>query len=312
MSVVRAQRLEDVLEGGLPKAMLVGTTARGSLERDLVLYGREHGIPSIAVLDERYGWRQRFSDFEGQLRFVPDLVTVMDEECAKAAIEEGIPADKIRVTGSPILSYLAHQQETVWDRVLAPVYSMPPGRRLVTLVSETFARDNGSSPGQRGLLGAFLGFTEETVREDIIQVLREIGLPVVLLERLHPSDESEVQEARIDGTVFWKQIQGGDLWPLLLQSDVVVGMKSMALLEAALLGCRVASYQPGLIGENKCAAVRFRLAARLDTRTELKAWLASQLSAEIPRVSPPQDLPFVRRNAAAEVAGLVLGLMGRG
>jgi hypothetical protein len=275
------------------------------------MHARHHGIPTLVVVDERYGFQRRFGEGPNRLEYLPDALAVMDEECAELATAAGVPAERIYVTGSPILSFLASHHGTLRERVVSPVYPIPPGRQLVTFVSETFARDNGSAPGKRGLLGHFLGFTEETVREDLIQVLREIGRPVVLLERLHPSDESELHEAQTDGVVLWKQIRGGELWALLLQSDVVVGMKSMALLEAALLGCRVVSYQPNLIGENQCAAVRYRMAARLDTREELEAWLTSQLCAQGPQFPLPKDLPFIREDAAARVVDLVLGLPRR-
>jgi hypothetical protein len=287
--------------------ILVGTTARESLERELITHARRHGVPTLVVVDERYGFQRRFGEGPNRLDYLPDALTVMDEECAELATAAGVPAERIYVTGSPILSFLAYHHVTLRERASAPVYLIPAGRRLVTFVSETFARDNGSSPGKRGLLGQFLGFTEETVREDLIQVLREIGRAVVLLEKLHPSDDSKLHEAQMDGVVSWKQIRGGELWPLLLQSDVVVGMKSMALLEAALLGCRVASYQPGLIGENRCAAVGFGVAARLETRTELRNWLGENLSAVGRHAPPPAYLPFIRPDAADRVADLVLG-----
>jgi hypothetical protein len=308
---LRDQSLEEVLGGVTPNVILVGTTARNSLERELIMHARHHGIPTLVVVDERYGFQRRFGEGPNRLEYLPDAVAVMDEECAELATAAGVPAERIYVTGSPILSFLAAHHVTLRERAPAPVHAIPPGRLLVTFISETFARDNGSAPGKPGLLGHFLGFTEESVRKDLIQVLRKIGRPVVLLERLHPSDTSELNEDQIDGALFWKQVRGGDLWPLLLRSDIVIGMKSMALLEAVLLGCRVASYQPNLIGENQCAAVRFRMAARLDTREELETWLASQLYAKDPQMPLPKDLPFIRADAAARVAELVLGLPRR-
>jgi hypothetical protein len=107
--------------------------------------------------------------------------------------------------------------------------------------------------------------------------------------------------------LFWEQVREGDLWKLLLQGDAIVGMRSMALLEAGLLGCRVASYQPNLTGENNCAAVRYGLATQLETPHELKEWLENSLSAETRCVVPTADLPFIRANAADLVANLALG-----
>lgn len=306
-TVMGGQSVEDAVGDMTPDRILVGTTVRPSLERELILYGRHRGIPSFVIVDERYGYRRRFADEKGDLCCVPGLIMVMDEECARDAVAEGIPLARLRVTGSPVLSYLTYQHAVLRERVRGLVYPLSTGWRLVTFISETFGRDNGRGPGQRGLLGSFLGFTEETVRRDVLDALREIGQPVVLLERLHPSDESEAREIQESSTLVWKQIQGGDLWKLLMQSDAVIGMRSIALLEAGLLGCRVASYQPNLIGENNCAAVRYGLAARLETRHELREWLKENVSAEPRYVAPPAGLPFIRADAADRVADLVLG-----
>jgi hypothetical protein len=307
-SWVRGRSLRNLLGEGDPDVIFAGTTVGASPDRELVIYGKERSVPCVTVVDERYGYRRRFSDERGNLRYLPDAIAVMDEECAKNAVTEGIPEDRVLVTGSPLLSYLTYQQKAFREQVYDWSYFLPAGWRLITFISETFARDNGRHPGERGLLGSFLGFTEETVRRDLLSILRSIGLSVVLLERLHPSDESEPREAQECSALIWKQVRGGDLWQLLVQSDIVIGMKSMALLEAAMLGCRVASYQPNLAGENRCAAVRFGVAARLETRDELGGWLRTNLSTEKRLVPPCTDLPFIRPDAAERVADLALGL----
>lgn len=298
----------EVLGATMPDVILVGTTARESFERALTLEARRREIPSVGVVDERYGHGRRFSDDNGRLRYLTDLVTVMDEECERDAAGEGIPADRLRVTGSPILSYLAYHAGAYRQSLAAGRTRPAEGWRQVAFISETFSRDNGSGPGQRGLLGPFLGFTEETVRRDLLAELEDLGLPTVLIEKLHPSDASEPVEQRIGDKLVWRQLRDADLWSLVVQSDVVVGMRSMALLEAALLGCRVASYQPNLVGEDRCAAVRFGLAAKLSNPSELKTWLTENLAAGSPWQSLRIDLPFLRRDAAERVAELVLEL----
>ena len=304
--ISKNQSVQDAIGTFSPDGILVGTTAGDSLERQLTIYARERNIRTVAAVDERYGYRRRFSDQDNNLCYLPDIIALMDEQCYTDALAEGLPVVRLHVTGSPILSYLVYHSTKLAQNAGPPAHVFDPSWKQATFVSETFARDNGSSPGERGRLGSFLGFTEETVRRDILSVLDEIGRPTVVIEKLHPSDEQVPKEGWMGSNLYWKQISGGDLWPLLLQSDVVIGMRSMALLEAALLGCRVASYQPNLIGDNQCAAVRFGVAARLDTPQDLGAWLLSNLSAETRYVPPPKELPFIRPDAAERVADLVL------
>ena len=298
--------VEDAVDSGEPDAIVVGTTAVDSFERGLTLYAREKNVPTVAVVDERYGYRRRFSDQANELRYLTDAITVMDEQCYEDAVAEGLPKSRLHVTGSPILSHLFYNSSSLVQNSETLAHRFDPSQKQVTFLSETFVRDNGRSPSQPGRLGTFVGFTEETVRNDIIAVLNDIGQAVVLVERMHPSDEQLPKERWMSSVLFWRQVNSGDLWPLLLQSDAVIGMRSMGLLEAALLGCRTASYQPNLIGENKCAAVGFGFAARLETRQQLKDWFFSNLSAETRSVRPPKELPFIRADAADRVADLVL------
>ncbi len=302
--------IQDVVGTFAPQAIVVGTTGMDSLERALTVYAREQTIPTIGVLDERYGYQRRFVDERGNLSYLPDVIALMDDQCYADAVDEGLPASRLRVTGSPILSFLAYEASAILDGMARLTRRPYPAWKQLVFISETFDRDNGSSPQECGRLGAFLGFTEETVRRDIFTILQEIRQPTVLIERLHPSDDRIPQEGRVGEHLYWKQMRGGDLWLLLRQSDAVIGMRSMALLEATLLGCRVASYQPNLVGENRCAAVHFRVAERLDTLHELKGWLMCTMSATTGSLPPPAELPFIRSDAADQVADLVLRKLG--
>lgn len=304
--VTKSQSVQDAVDNFSPNSILVGTTAVDSLERELTVYARNCSIKTAVVLDERYGYRQRFSDRDNNLCYLPDIITLMDEQCKIDAQVEGLPPNRLYVTGSPILSFLVYYASALFKNFITPSHTFGPSWKVVTFISETFARDTGSSPGDRGRIGSFIGYTEDTVRKDILSALNEIGHPTVVIEKIHPSDQQEPKEDWIGNSLYWKQVRGGDLWPLLKQSDIVIGMRSMALLEAALLGSRVGSYQPNLIGENKCAAVRFRVAKRLETRQDLKAWFRFSLTTETRSLPPTKDLPFVRPDAAESVADLLL------
>jgi len=304
--VSKDMSVQAVCDAFAPDVILVGTTATESAERRLTVYARDQNISTVAVIDERYGYGRRFSKEGRDLHYLTDIVTFMDEQCREDAIAEGLSPSQLYVTGSPILSDLFYHSSTITRDSGPSICSEDMSIKKVAFISETFVRDNGSSPSQSGRLGPFLGFTEETVRRDILAVLNEIGRPVVLIERMHPSDRQIPRKKRISDRVFWRQVNEGDLWSLLLQSDVVIGMRSMALLEAALLGCRTASYQPNLIGKNKCAAVRWGVAQRLDATEDLQVWLGESLAVEAQSVQVCKELPFIRSDAAQQVANLVL------
>ncbi|MBF0143500.1 MAG: hypothetical protein HQL59_08580, partial [Magnetococcales bacterium] len=97
------------------------------------------------------------------------------------------------------------------------------------------------------------------------------------------------------------------LWQLIWHCDGILGMQSMAILEAALLGKQPASYQPGLCQPNQCTAVRLGLAEILLNQKDLHNWITriSQGTPDHHRSTPPSSHPFATDEAAANVLALV-------
>jgi len=83
----------------------------------------------------------------------------------------------------------------------------------------------------------------------------------------------------------------------------------MALLEALILGRPAISYQPGLLGEEYCSAVRLGLLQRLSTLAELGKWCRRQLtSSEVRQKRPIERFPFAGRDAPEKVVNLALAV----
>ena len=89
---------------------------------------------------------------------------------------------------------------------------------------------------------------------------------------------------------------------MLWHSDAVVGMRSMALLEAALMGVPALSFQPGLIGEERCTAVRLGLIPQTTRADEAKRWLVETLRSRAPRI----PTTYTYSDAAERIANLAL------
>ena len=59
--------------------------------------------------------------------------------------------------------------------------------------------------------------------------------------------------------VIWHTVEGFTPLSLMWHSTLVIGMRSMALLQSALMGTPTASYQPNLIHKERCTAARLNL-----------------------------------------------------
>lgn len=301
VSVESLTDVDAVLEFTRPGCVVIGTRPVPCVEREATVAAKRRGIPTVSIVDERYGFSRRFS---GEEACLPDLILTMDDWCLDRAIEAGLPKCRLRATGSPILSFLASQgQALFWEDPFDQIGLT--GKRVVFL-SEMFARDNGTSVESPGRLSTFLGFTEDTVRADIQSVLVAKENDFCVMEKLHPSDDSDLTDETLSSGVRWKQVRDVDLWSLLASADLVIGMRSMALLESALIGTPTASYQPNLIGENRCSAVTLGLVDRLDTRDDVSEWMQRGLRGELEASKEADHPAFARADAPSLCASLIL------
>lgn len=266
------------------KAVIAGTTRYYSPDRELVLQARNNNVRSVVVVDEWYSFRDRFEDKNNhKFTYLPDVICFPDKIALDEAISDGLPEDRCFVTGSPALAALSQTAEE-WMATPPPIPEIVRNFHewnVVTFLSETYAKDFGVEINSPGILGSFKGYTEKTVLEDISEVLYRLGEPSILIEKLHPADHADANSGVwINDNIFWQKVKDIDLWPLLWHSDIVIGMQSMALLEAHILGCEVVSYQPDLLGLDTCTAVRLGLIQRLDNKTQLKQWCSSRLTTK--------------------------------
>lgn len=306
---------ESFLNTVIPVVIICGTSRYDtSPERLLVAAGKKLGIGTVVVLDEWSNYRLRFENERKQLVYLPDAIAAMDELAKEEAIKDGLPKDRIHVTGSPSLATLTDQAERFatnppdMPEFLQSTYDLP----IVTFLSETYAADYGSKPGEHGPMGAYLGFTENTVRDDILTILKNLDQPCTFVEKLHPSAQGEDLDIAYTEKIRWIRVKKVDLWPLLWHSQAIIGIGSMALLEALILGRPAISYQPGLLGKAYCSAVRLGLLQRLSTPAELEQWCRTQLAKSEARPEETiERFHFSRRDALEKVVNLALAV-GKG
>lgn len=303
--------LSGLLQVTHPRACICGTTRFVSPDRLLVQAARKERIRSVVLFDEWFNYRLRFEDpGTGELIYLPDAVAVQDLQAKEEAAAEGVPSHICHITGSPALAELARRA-----RRLAIAPPMPPevlatreDRPVITFLSETHVADYGTGPDSPGQFGPFIGYTELTVRQVILEVLACLGEQVILVEKLHPAAGAHPEPVLPPpDNVDFRSTRKTNLWTLMWHSTAVIGMRSMALLEAHLLGCETVSFQPGLIGPELCTAVRLGLIPKVERPGDLADWLTPRMRR--------QGLPhrniglheFARPDAADRVIALALG-----
>jgi len=231
--------LEDWLGSRGVTLILFASSVHDTLPLTLARAGQRAGLPVIHVLDNWSSYRNRLEN-DGLPPFMPDHYALMDEMALKAAMKEGLPENMLVITGQPALAGLADSAA----RHPAPVPQKPFS---LLFVSEPAEADQGSDPGNP----AFRGYTEKDVLRLLCAALQPWMDDLFLHLLPHPREE------RSGLAAVWEENRGGLKGRVLdqatahgreevLKADGIMGMTSILLYEAWLLGKPVLSFQPGL------------------------------------------------------------------
>lgn len=215
-------------------AVITGTSHYEPFDELFWEIGRERGIPSLAVVDYWSNLGPRFS------RGRPGTVGVIDDGQRREAEELGLtPAI---VTGHPALAAIT----------AAPART-PDGRVRILFVSERIADDVAEGVNDD------YGFTETDSCRLVLDAARQAadaGHRTEITIKLHPYNDEQrfltalgplPQNDRMNVTIVTGR---QPIQPLIEANDIVTGMASVAMVEAALVGRPVLSVQPGLKREN--------------------------------------------------------------
>ncbi len=212
-------------------------------EKHLWEEARARRVPSIAFLDQWQNYAERFSGTgeAEKLRYLPDLVNCIDGIGKEEMIGEGFDARRLRPLGHPYLSSLR-------PAVPAP----PPGAPFAE------AGGGGGAPPSRILFvsepiaenyGEARGYDQFAAIERVLDSIDGRSPGCELRIRLHPKDDPakfrRFERRRRGGRVV-VATPDGPARRDIEAADVVLGMTSIALIEAYILGKRVLSVQPGL------------------------------------------------------------------
>ena len=309
-SITSEKMAFHILEKIKPFAVICGTTRYIGAERFLTLAAKIFSIRSVVVLDEWFNYHLRFQDENGNLFYLPDIICCQDQQAKKEAEAEGIPSQLLNVTGSPYLSNLTDkaQQFAINEPEIPDFIKSYVNEQIVTFLSETHTSDYGSASGKQGPLGSFIGYTEHSVKNEVITVLKRLNRQIVFIEKLHPGAEGLDFQVSKQGKITLIRIKQTDLWKLLYYSDVVLGMRSMALLESCILGRPTVSYQPGLIGPQLCTAVRLGIISCLSQSSKLEDWLRQKMNITIVEKEKlsVKRYPFAASDAVERIAKLAI------
>ncbi|MBN3869124.1 hypothetical protein [Nostoc sp. JL33] len=203
--------------------LLTGTSQYDEFERDAIFWARQERITSIAVIDYWANYRQRFQPLNNPNAepTFPDIITALDEVCATGMLADGIPEKRIRVVGQPYFAWLISRQKNK-KSILKPLENI------------LFA----SQPNAN----------EIEILRILIKVLTDYKPLKKLLIRFHPRQgkcRASLDLLAQSGLPFAID-ESADTLATLHQQDIMLGITSIILIEAALMGIPAGSLVIGV------------------------------------------------------------------
>ena len=214
---------------------------------NLARNAKDLGITVIHVLDSWTGYRRRM-ETDGLPAFVPDIYTVMDNYALEEAIKEGIEKRILRVTGQPALArlyeaYFFNQGSD--NRQKRKRFGFNPCKPLIFFISEPVEHDQGASAESP----QYRGYTEKTVLRSFVESLQPFSDRIEIGLLPHPREDVKGLQEIWDsyrGALEGRILDPGMGSEGIFLGDGFVGMASILLYKAWLLGKPAMSLQPGL------------------------------------------------------------------
>lgn len=298
---------DRLLQEQQPDLLLLGTAWEKTIENALLQRAQVRGIRSLSIVDNWSYFRKRFRAFEGDGLLLPDRVIVVDEIARDRAIAEGLPADRLVITGQPHLESIPQRaREPDVARQADHLRSRWTNGRSVLFVSEPFYVYSPPSTAD------YRGYTEVEAFEGLMEAADKVRqkweIPIRVVVRPHPR---ELDSPFAIGPLI--AARGAALEEAraglagLLACDAVVGMASMLLLESALAGRPTASFEPNGKKEFSFHGVEIGAVAKTSSVRELADWLETVLTT--PKVEPSVALArLAQGNAAHRIVEIALEL----
>jgi hypothetical protein len=210
-------------------------------EKYLWFIARKNSVPSIAFLDQWQNYTPRFSGVgeDEKLKYLPDIINCINLVGKKEMLAEGFPKSRLIPLGQPYLSSIQKISSSIDRHKIREKLSISNNISVALFVSEPILENYGDTRGydQYQALTLFLSAIAASDRT---------YCPII---KLHPKDnicsfETILNKYPSISPVVVKNESTST--ELLSVSDLVVGMTSIMLIEAYILGCAVVSLQPNL------------------------------------------------------------------
>ena len=213
------KQIENYIKKINPDVVFTATSRGFSIEKKVIKICKKLEKLSIAIVDY---WGNYLERFGKKLEFLPDYVLALDEKMEKELIAQGIHKKRIIVTGNPrfdkFLSYKKQKEK----------------KNLVVFYSQPFIETKNKE------------FDEVKIFQNIVRNFEKKQLNKKIIIKFHPAEKKYNKFDKIIKntklSVRKEKSLSSDV--LSQKAELVIGINSIVLLDAILMGKKVLGYQP--------------------------------------------------------------------
>lgn len=239
----------DILAEIEPVAVVGGTSENlDTFAFDLFRAARQNGIPSFGAVDSAANAAYRFRGRTTEpFAHAPDRLLVPDRATCEAFVALGFARDRITITGHPRLDELAARTgDGHMGKPKGELFPLAGDRPVIVFVSE-LSTGLGENPFRRTPDWTLTGDGDSDRRTDVVaqefvSAARRLASNPWLVLRLHPKQDPADAAAIASRFDQVSQLEPG--MDIVGSADLVTGMTSILLNEAAVMGRPVLSIVP--------------------------------------------------------------------
>lgn len=278
---ISMENIERVIKKYRPDFIITGTSADDNTEKYFWKAGEKFKIPSFAILDQWMNYGIRFSEYgvsqlkqyekEKRHLFLPTRILAMDEYAKCKLKEEGLDERRILVSGQPYFEWFSSQLEAIGKEEVEKYKNIlkNENEQILVFASEPICKTYGEN-------SLYWGYTEKTIFQSFHEVLNKVTQryekKVKVLIRPHPKEGKEEWKEKIENTEYITYVIDTELdgKMAIKLADLICGMSSMFLIEAAICQKSIMSIQIGLSKENPFILDKMNVLKSILSKEELE------------------------------------------
>ena len=310
----------EILDQLKPCLVAVGTSENpDTFGFKLVQAAYALGIKTLGVIDAFGNADYRFrGQTDNPLAYVPEWLAVPDQWTQEAYISLGYHPDHVTVCGHPHYDYVLDIRARLERENMRKLRrKMFPANKkdapVVVFVSEI---STGLNPGKYNRTpdytlqgrGKLTGRTE-IVLEEFLDALAVLESRPYLVLRMHPKNTREELASFLRGFDYVSEKE--DPLGLVYASDLVVGMTTMLLMEAAIMGKTTLSIVPRSDEKRSLPTLMAGITPCVTTREELRAVLPVLLERCSRKEADNKKKGFIQYGSLQKTVAFIEDLLTR-